>query len=60
MTEGLRMALSIASIEELNEYAYTNGLQLVEVVTRVNSAMYSCDSNHEKYATRAQRTLSNR
>lgn len=54
------MALSVASIEELNEYAYTNGLQLVEVVTRVNSAMYSCDSNHEEYATRAQRTLSNR
>lgn len=60
MTEGLRMALSVASIEELNEYAYTNGLQLVEVVTRVNSAMYSCDSNHEEYVTRAQRTLSNR
>lgn len=60
MTEGLRMALSVASIEELNEYAYTNGLQLVEVVTKVNSAMYSCDSKYEEYATRAQRTLSNR
>lgn len=57
MTEGLRMALEIASIEELNEYATNNGLQLVDVVTKVNRAVYSCDSKYEEYAVRAQRCI---
>ena len=60
MTEGLRMALAIASMEELSEYATTNELPLIEVVMRVNRAAYMCDSRHEEYAIRAQRTLHNR
>lgn len=57
---GLQMALCIVSMEELTEYSVNKGLTLTEAVAEINYAVYSCDSKHETYEVRAQRTLNNR
>lgn len=57
---GLQMALEIVSMEELKEYCISNELTVSEAVTQINRAVYSCDSKHEDYTIRAQRTLNNR
>lgn len=38
--ESLEMALMVATLSELKEYAINNKMQLAEVVTEVNASVY--------------------